>query len=220
MVTPFREDGKVDFDGLEKLVKHLHTGADYLVVMGTTGEAATLSDDEQQAVLAFILEKNNGKLPIVFGMGGNNTAALATKMKAFDVQGVSAFLTASPHYNKPSQEGIYMHYKALSQATSTSIVMYNVPGRTGSNVLPQTVMRIATDCDNVIGIKEAAGDIEQVMDLARTLPEKFLLISGDDALALPHMACGGDGVIRETAEPSRRPRPPYQNEKTTAYSAR
>jgi 4-hydroxy-tetrahydrodipicolinate synthase len=195
MVTPFKADGKVDYTALERLVKHLHKGADYLVVMGTTGEAATLSEEEQMAILDFVLEINTRKLPVVFGLGGNDTAALAARMQNFDRDGVVAFLSASPYYNRPTQEGIYHHYLALSKASPLPILLYNVPGRTASNVLPETVKRIATDAQNIIGIKEAAGSMEQVMELARILPPEFLLISGDDALALPHMACGGHGII-------------------------
>lgn len=195
MVTPFNTDGKVDYSALEKLVRHLHNGADYLVVMGTTGEAVTLSADEQQAVVEYVLEINDGKLPVVCGMGGNNTKAVAENMRSFDMKGVSAFLSASPAYNKPTQEGIAQHYHALSEASDLPILIYNVPGRTASNILPETVLRIAEGNKTIIGIKEAAGNIEQVMELRRILPEDFLLISGDDALVLPHMACGGDGVI-------------------------
>lgn len=195
MVTPFSDNGNVDYAGLERLVKHMHRGADYLVVMGTTGESATLSDDEKSAVLDFIMEINAGKLPVVYGIGGNDTRAVAAAMKSFNTKGVIAFLSVSPYYNKPSQEGIYRHYMALSEATPLPIIAYNVPGRTGSNILPDTVLRIATDAKKVLAIKEAAGNIEQVMHLARILPKHFGLISGDDSLVLPHMACGGHGVI-------------------------
>ncbi len=195
MVTPFQENGTIDFAGLERLVKHLHKGADYLVVMGTTGEAVTLTNEEQFTILDFVQEINANKLPIVYGIGGNNTAEVARQMQDFDRKGVTAFLSASPAYNKPTQEGIYRHYKALSEASSLPVILYNVPGRTASNVLPITVKRIAEDCKKVVAIKEAAGNIEQVMELARILPESFLLLSGDDALAMPHMACGGHGII-------------------------
>ncbi|NEN24973.1 4-hydroxy-tetrahydrodipicolinate synthase [Cryomorpha ignava] len=195
MVTPFQEDGSVHYGDLDKLIKHLHNGADYLVVMGTTGEAITLSEEEQLAILDFVIEKNAGKLPIVYGMGGNNTADIVRQMKAFKSKGVTAFLSASPAYNKPTQEGIYRHYRALSEASPLPIILYNVPGRTASNVLPATVLRIAKECKSIVAIKEAAGIIEQVMELSRILPKSFLLLSGDDALALPHMACGGHGII-------------------------
>ena len=195
MVTPFTGNGEVDFTGLEKLVYHLHGGADFLVVMGTTGEAVTLSEDEQLNILDFVIEKNQGKLPIVYGMGGNNTADIVRQMKSFDRKGVTAFLSASPAYNKPTQEGIFHHYKALSDASPLPIILYNVPGRTASNVLPSTVLRISKACKNIVAIKEAAGNIEQVMELSRILPESFLILSGDDSLALPHMVCGGHGII-------------------------
>ena len=195
MVTPFHEDGSIDYPGLERLVKHLHTGADFLVVMGTTGEAVTLSEKDQFEVLDFVIKVNAGKLPVVYGMGGNNTADIVSQMKRFNRKGVTAYLSASPAYNKPTQEGIYRHYKALSEASTLPIILYNVPGRTASNVLPATVLRMANECDNIIAIKEAAGSIEQVMELSRILPESFLLLSGDDSLALPHMACGGHGII-------------------------
>lgn len=195
MVTPFQENGKIDFAGLERLVRHLHGGADFLVVMGTTGEAVTLTEDEQFSVLDFILEINAGKLPVVFGLGGNDTARVAERMKRFDRPGVAAFLSASPAYNKPTQEGIYRHYLKLGEASPLPIILYNVPGRTSSNVLPETVKRIALDAKRVAGVKEAAGNIEQVMDLVGLMPEDFLILSGDDPLLVPHMACGGHGII-------------------------
>ncbi len=195
MITPFRANGNVDYTALERLVKHLHRGADYLVVMGTTGEAATLTLKEQQTVLDFVIEVNGGKLSVVFGLGGNNTAEVASKMKAFNTKGVAAFLSASPYYSKPTQEGIYRHYLALAEASSLPIVIYNVPGRTASNILPATVLRLTQASKKFAGIKEAAGSIEQVMELASILPDNFLLLSGDDSLVLPHMVCGGHGVI-------------------------
>lgn len=199
MVTPFSENGRVDFAALERLVKHLHEGADYLVVMGTTGEAVTLDFEEQAAVLDFVVEINAGKLPVVFGIGGNNTKVVAERMASFDPAKAVAFLSVSPFYNKPSQEGIYRHFAALSEASPLPIIAYNVPSRTGSNVLPDTVLRMAENLKNVAGVKEAAGNIEQVMHLARILPADFLLLSGDDALVLPHMLCGGHGVISVVA---------------------
>lgn len=199
MVTPFDQNNQVDYDALERLVKHLHQGADFLVVMGTTGEAVTLTDEEQSAVLDFVIGVNEGKLPVVFGIGGSDTQAVASRMAAFDRDGVAAFLSASPAYNKPTQEGIFRHYKTLDEYSARPIILYNVPGRTASNILPATVLRIVENTSNIIGIKEAAGDIEQVMELAHILPDDFLLISGDDALLLPHMACGGHGIISVVA---------------------
>jgi 4-hydroxy-tetrahydrodipicolinate synthase len=199
LVTPFQENGKVDYNGLEKIVRHVSQGVNYLVVMGTTGEAVTLSEEEQMAVLDFILEVNKENLPVVFGMGGSDTAALAKRMENFDRKGVTAFLSASPAYSKPTQEGVFRHYKYLSDSSPLPIIMYNVPGRTASNVLPKTVFRIAQEASNVIGIKEAAGSIEQVMELAAGLPSDFLLLSGDDPLLVPHMAVGGHGIISVVA---------------------
>ncbi len=195
MVTPFQANGNVDYSALERIVKHLHRGADYLVVMGTTGEAATMTQEEQLTVLDFVLEVNTGKLPVVFGLGGNDTRSLGLRMKSFSTKGVVAFLSASPYYNKPTQEGIYRHYMALAEVSPLPIIVYNVPGRTASNILPSTILRLANSAKKFVGVKEAAGSIEQVMELARILPPNFLLLSGDDALALPHMLCGGHGVI-------------------------
>jgi 4-hydroxy-tetrahydrodipicolinate synthase len=167
--------------------------------MGTTGEAPTLSPEEQMTVLDFILEINAGKLPVVFGIGGNDTKAVGERMKNFATAGVSAFLTASPAYNKPTQEGIFRHYKYLSEVSPLPILLYNVPGRTASNVLPSTVFRIVEETDKIIGIKEAAGSIDQVKELAAGLPEDFLLLSGDDPLLVEHMAAGGHGIISVVA---------------------
>ena len=199
LVTPFQENGQIDFDSLEKLVKHVKDDVHFLVVMGTTGEASTLSEEERLSVLDFVLQVNSGQLPVVFGMGGNDTALLASQLESFDRVGVSAFLIASPSYNKPTQEGIYRHYSVLSENSPLPIILYNVPSRTGSNVLPKTVVRIARDTENVVAIKEAAADISQVMELSAKLPEGFALLSGDDPLLLPHLACGGDGLISVAA---------------------
>ncbi|MCZ4410751.1 4-hydroxy-tetrahydrodipicolinate synthase [Cryomorphaceae bacterium 1068] len=199
LVTPFQEKGMIDFAGLEKLVRHVSTGVHYLVVMGTTGESPTLSVDEQMTVLDFILEINAAKLPVVFGIGGNDTKAVGERMKNFTTKGVSAFLTASPSYNKPTQEGIFRHYKYLSEVSPLPIVLYNVPGRTASNVLPSTVIRIAEETDKIIGIKEAAGSIDQVKELAVGLPKDFILLSGDDPLLVEHMVAGGHGIISVVA---------------------
>lgn len=199
LVTPFSESGAVDYAGLERLVLRMHGGADYLVVAGTTGEAATLSDEEQSAVLDFVIEINAGKLPVVFGLGGNNTKALTERAASLGRKDVTAFLSVSPYYNRPTQEGIYLHYKALAEASPLPVIAYNVPSRTGAGIAPDTVVRMARDLDKLIGIKEAAGSIVQVMHLAEQLPKEFLLISGDDALALPHMACGGHGIISVVA---------------------
>ena len=200
LVTPFQSNGQVDFNGLQRLVEHqINNGTDYLVVQGTTGESATLSSDEKKAVLDFIIEINAKRLPIVLGIGGNNTAAVVEAIKSTDLKDVDGILSVSPYYNKPSQEGIYQHYKTISAATSKPIILYNVPGRTMSNVLAQTTVRIARDCKNIVAVKEASGNLEQVMEIINNKPEGFVVLSGDDALTLPHMAIGGDGVISVVA---------------------
>jgi 4-hydroxy-tetrahydrodipicolinate synthase len=196
MVTPFLSDGSVDFNGLGKLTEHLISGGvEYLVVMGTTGESVTLSSDEKRKVLDFIIEKNNGRCGIVYGMGGNNTAQLVATLKNENLKGVDAILSVSPYYNKPTQEGIYQHYKALSDASPLPIILYNVPGRTGSNMAAATTLRLANDFKNIIAIKEASGNLEQVMEIINQRPKGFLVISGDDNLTFPMLALGGDGVI-------------------------
>ncbi len=200
LVTPFQSNGQVDFTGLQRLVEHqINNGTDYLVVQGTTGESATLSSNEKKAVLDFIIEINAKRLPIVLGIGGNNTAAVVEAIKSTDLKNVDGILSVSPYYNKPSQEGIYQHYKTISAATSKPIILYNVPGRTMSNVLAQTTLRIARDCKNIVAVKEASGNLEQVMEIINNKPEGFVVLSGDDALTLPHMAIGGDGVISVVA---------------------
>ena len=196
LVTPFNESGAVDFEGLENLVEHqVKNDVDYLVVQGTTGEVATLTTTEKAEVLAFIIKVNNNRLPIVFGVGGNNTADVVRTLQELNTEGIDAILSVSPYYNKPSQEGIYQHYKAVSGATKLPIILYNVPGRTNSNVLPETTIRIATDFKNIIAIKEASGNLSQIMTLVENKPEGFLIISGDDDLAMPLLACGIDGLI-------------------------
>jgi 4-hydroxy-tetrahydrodipicolinate synthase len=196
LVTPFLENGNVDMAGLQRLVEYnISNGVNYLVVQGTTGESVTLNKEEKQRILEFIIEINNKRLPIVLGMGGNNTAEIIYALQHTDLTGVDGILSVSPYYNKPSQEGIYQHYKAIAQATEKPIILYNVPGRTMSNVLPETTLRIAREFKNIVGIKEACGNLEQIMKIIQNKPKDFLVISGDDALTLPHIAIGGDGVI-------------------------
>jgi len=200
LITPFQEDGSIDFSSLEKLVNHqINNGTDYLVVQGTTGESATLTSDEKKAVLDFIVEINNKRLPIVLGIGGNNTSAVVDTLKNTDLSKVDGILSVSPYYNKPSQEGIYQHYKAVSAATEKPIILYNVPGGTMSNVLTQTTLRLANECQNIVAVKEASGNLELIMEIIQNKPEGFLVLSGDDALTLPHIAIGGDGVISVVA---------------------
>lgn len=196
LVTPFTEALTVDTDALRALVRHcINGGLDYLVVLGTTGEAVTLNKREKQLVIDIVVQENKDQLPLVIGMGGNNTQALTEELKAMDLSPFSAVLSVSPYYNKPSQEGIYQHYKAVASASSRPIILYNVPGRTGSNVLPDTVLRLARDCENIIGVKEASGDLEQIRYLITASPEGFLVISGDDTTAKATVEMGGHGVI-------------------------
>ncbi|MEZ2414040.1 4-hydroxy-tetrahydrodipicolinate synthase [Muriicola sp. E247] len=196
LVTPFKKDGSLDLDALKKVVRHsIEGGVDYLVVLGTTAESVTLTKEEKKRVVETVILENNGQLPLVIGIGGNNTSAVAEELKATDLTPFDAVLSVSPYYNKPTQEGIFQHYKVLSSASSKPIILYNVPGRTGSNILPSTVVKIAESCPNVIGIKEACGDIEQIKKLIREVPDGFYVISGDDITALPTVIEGGIGVI-------------------------
>ncbi|MCC8408784.1 4-hydroxy-tetrahydrodipicolinate synthase [Mucilaginibacter sp. UR6-1] len=196
MVTPFQPDGQVDFDGLNNLISHLiDGGVEYLVVLGTTGESATLNKEEKKKIFKFVSEKVNGRVPLVAGIGGNDTLEVVELVKAFDSTGYDAILSVSPYYNKPTQEGIYQHYKAVADAAPLPIILYNVPGRTGSNIAAETTVRLANDFDNIIGIKEAAGNFDQFNQILRDMPEGFLFISGDDPVTLPLIAMGGAGLI-------------------------
>lgn len=196
MVTPFDAAGNVDLEALKRLTEFLiDGGVDYLVVQGTTGESPVLSKSEKQQTLDTVAAVNNRRLPIVFGIGGNNTMALVDDLNHYDLSAVDAILSASPYYNKPTQDGIYEHYKVLASNTELPIILYNVPGRTASNMLPETTLRLANDFDNIVAVKEASGDMEQIMNLIQNKPEGFLVISGDDAITLPIIAAGGDGVI-------------------------
>lgn len=201
LVTPFKKDFSVDVEALEKLVNFvIEGGVEYLVVLGTTGEPATLTSEEKELVIATIKKANNNRLPLVLGVGGNNTAQIVEELKTRDFTGFSAILSVSPYYNKPSQEGIYQHFKAIAQASPLPIILYNVPGRTGSNVLPTTIVRLANDFSNIIGVKEAAGDMVQALKLLQIAPKNFLVISGDDMITLPMVLAGGSGVISVIGE--------------------
>jgi 4-hydroxy-tetrahydrodipicolinate synthase len=200
IVTPFTHKGAVDFPALTKLVEHLIKGrVEYIVVLGTTGETATLSKEEKLQVIAHILKTNKNRIPLVLGAGGNNTAEVVESLKKDDLTGFSAILSVSPYYNKPSQEGIYQHYKAISKASPLPIILYNVPGRTASNIAWDTTIRLAKEFKNIIAIKEASGNIEQCMKIIKHRPDNFLIISGDDNLTLPLIASGADGVISVVA---------------------
>lgn len=196
MVTPFREDLSVDVDALERIVEHnIQGGVDYLVVLGTTAESATLSQAEKQLVVDIVVRANAGRLPLVLGVGGNNTMAVANELKTLDLSEIDAILSVSPYYNKPTQEGIYQHFKVIAEASPIPIVLYNVPSRTGSNMLPETTLRLARDFSNIVGIKEACGDMVQIGEIVKNKPKGFLIISGDDPTALPTVLAGGAGVI-------------------------
>ena len=196
IITPFLEDGSLDLNGLRNVVNFcVDGGVDYLVVLGTTGESVTLTEDEKRAVRQTVLEENAGRLPLVVGIGGNNTARVVEELQKTDLDGFEAVLSVSPYYNKPTQEGIYRHFYQLAQASPKPIIIYNVPGRTSSNILPETVVRIAQNCPGISGIKEASGDIRQIQKLIKTVPGGFMVISGDDITALPTILAGGTGVI-------------------------
>lgn len=196
IVTPFKANGSVDYNALERLINHIiDGGVNFIVVQGTTGEAATLTEEEKLAVLEFTIDVTKKRVPVVFGYGGNNTQAMLEGLSQFPIEKVDALLVASPYYNKPSQEGIYQHYKALSQATDAEIILYNVPGRTGSNVTAETTLRLGKECKNIVAVKEASGNLAQMSQLIKNKPEGFSVLSGDDDLVLPQMAIGADGVI-------------------------
>jgi 4-hydroxy-tetrahydrodipicolinate synthase len=196
LITPFNTDGSVDYESLKKLINYLVDGGiDYLVSLGTTGETATLTKDEKKKIWEFTAEINNGRLPLVAGIGGNDTHAVADSFRTFKNNHYSAILSVSPFYNKPSQEGIYQHYKYLSETSELPLILYNVPGRTGSNMSPETTCRLANDFKNIIGTKEASGNFDQFNQIMRDKPEDFLLISGDDPMALPMISIGAVGVI-------------------------
>lgn len=196
LVTPFNENLSIDYNGLEKLVEfNISNGINYLVVMGTTAESATLSKQEKKEVLACVIKVTNNRIPVVLGIGGNNTMQVVDDLQNTDLTGVSAILSVSPAYNKPTQEGIYQHFSAVAKASSLPIVLYNVPGRTSSNISPSTVARLANDFENIVAIKEAVGDIAQVLELLRDVPDGFVVLSGDDTLAPSLISAGGKGVI-------------------------
>jgi 4-hydroxy-tetrahydrodipicolinate synthase len=196
IITPFTKSGKVDFAGLTNVVNHIIKGkCEYIVVLGTTGETATLSTEEKMEVVAHIIKENKKRVPLVLGIGGNNTHEVIETIKRVDLSAFSAILSVSPYYNKPSQQGIYEHYKAIAHSTSKPIILYNVPGRTASNITAETTLKLAKDFKNIVAIKEASGNMEQCMTIINNRPKDFLVISGDDNLTLPLLACGADGVI-------------------------
>ncbi|MEY3153126.1 MAG: hypothetical protein RLZZ333_1723 [Bacteroidota bacterium] len=196
IVTPFLENGDLDVVSLEKLVNHMiEGGVEYIVSLGTTGENPTLNKEERQQVYSLVNQFNKGRIKLVAGIGGNDTRAVVQSMKTFDLTGYSAILSVSPYYNKPNNEGLFQHYKAINDNAPLPVIMYNVPGRTGMNVNVATTLRIARECKNIIATKEASGNIDQIMQIIKEKPEGFEVISGDDGITLPIMACGAIGVI-------------------------
>lgn len=196
IVTPFHKDGTIDFKSLQKLIEFQIKGnVNFLVVLGTTGESVTLSKDERTAVVNFVIEAVNGRIPVVMGLGGNNTQEIVNTLKTTDFEGIDAILSVSPYYNKPTQKGIFLHYKTIAGVSPVPVIIYNVPGRTGANINAETTIKIATELENVMGIKEASGNFAQCMKILKNRPAGFLVISGDDALTLPLISLGADGVI-------------------------
>lgn len=196
LVTPFMENGAVDFAAVARIVDNLvDGGVDYILVLGTTGETPTLTKDERKALIRFVRERVAGRVHLMVGIGGNCTHDVITTLRTWDLSGYDAVLSVNPYYNKPNQEGLYQHFKAISEASPLPVMLYNIPGRTGVNMTPETIVRIAASCDNVIGVKEASGDLAQMAKIKELLPSDFLLISGDDGLTVDIVKLGGDGVI-------------------------
>lgn len=200
LITPFDTEGNIDFPALGKLLSHvMDGGVDFLVALGTTSEAPVLSSEEKKQVLTFIKEENNGKLPLVVGLGGNNTQSIVDSIKSMDFNGIDGILSVAPYYNKPNQRGLYQHFAAIANASPVPIILYNVPGRTSSNILAETTLKLAHDFDNIVAVKEASGDLIQIMEIIRDKPKDFAVLSGDDALTFPMMTLGSDGVISVVA---------------------
>ncbi len=200
LVTPFHKQGTIDFGSLEKLIEHtLEGGVGYLVVLGTTGEAATLSKDEKFALVGFVKDVVSQRVPLVLGVGGYNTQEVVSTLSHGDFDGFDAILSVTPYYNKPTQRGLYLHYKHIASASPLPVILYNVPGRTGVNMTAETTLELAREFDNIIAVKEASGNFGQIMDIINNKPEGFLVISGDDGITLPLIAAGADGVISVVA---------------------
>ncbi len=196
LITPFKADLSIDYDALERVVEHnIENGTEYLVISGTTGESVTVTTEEKKELIKFISKVNKGRLPLVLGIGGNNTATVVDEIKTTDLSGIDGILSVSPYYSKPTQEGLYQHFKAVAEATTKPIILYNVPGRTSKNMEPETTIRLANDFDNIVAVKEAGNNVHQYLELLRTKPDDFLVISGDDDLALGVALAGGSGVI-------------------------
>ncbi len=196
MITPFNEDGSVDYASLVRLIRYqLDNGADFFCILATTGETPCLTSTEKQKIKELVVETVGGKVPILMGHGGNNTAVVVEELKKADLKGISGILSVCPYYNKPTQQGLYLHFKAIAEATALPVVLYNVPGRTGVNMTAETTVRLARNCKNIVAIKEASGSLEQVDEIIKNKPADFDVISGDDALTFPMISCGAVGVI-------------------------
>lgn len=196
IVTPFKNDSSIDYDALGRVVSHvIKGGVNYIVVMGTTGEASTLTLDEKKAVLSYVTREINNRVPLVVGIGGNNTQEVINTIRELNLEGVDGILSVTPYYNKPSQTGIFQHFKAISESSPLPLIIYNVPGRTSCNITSDTCLKLAHECKNIVAVKEASGDLAHIMRIIKGKPENFLVISGDDMLTLPVVAAGGDGVI-------------------------
>ena len=196
LVTPFTSDGQVDYKSLKRLVEYqIDNGADFLCILATTGETPCLTQDEKDKITQLVKDVNHGRLPILKGCGGNNTAAVVEELRTADWSGIDGILSVCPYYNKPSQEGLYQHFKAISEASPLPVVLYNVPGRTGINLKPETTVRLANDCENIVAVKEASGSLEQVDEIIKNKPQRFDVLSGDDALTFSMVASGAAGVI-------------------------
>lgn len=196
IVTPFKNDLSIDFAALGRIINHVISGGiNYIVVMGTTGESTTITKDEKQAVISYVLEAADQRAPVVVGIGGNSTQEVINLIRHTDLDGIDAILSVAPYYNKPSQRGIYQHFKAIATCSPLPVIMYNIPGRTCCNISADTCLQLASDCENILGVKEASGDMAQIMKIIKGKPENFVVISGDDMLTLPIIAAGGAGVI-------------------------
>ncbi|MCU0455520.1 MAG: 4-hydroxy-tetrahydrodipicolinate synthase [Bacteroidales bacterium] len=196
VITPFKNDSSIDFTAFGRVINHvIKGGVNYIVAMGTTGEASTLTMDEKHALVCYVKEAIDNRVPLVVGIGGNNTQEVVNSIRELDMEGVDAILSVAPYYNKPSQRGLFQHFKTISSCSPVPVIIYNVPGRTSCNISSDTCLELANECENIIGIKEASGDLSQIMRVIKGKPENFLVISGDDALTIPVIAAGGSGVI-------------------------
>jgi 4-hydroxy-tetrahydrodipicolinate synthase len=196
VITPFKNDMSIDFASMGKIIEHIISGGvNYIVLLGTTGEASTISKDEKSALAAFTLEAIGGRVPMVLGIGGNNTSEIVSYIREADLEGVDAILSVAPYYNKPCQRGLFQHFRQISMASPVPVILYNIPSRTGSNILPETVLDLARECENIIGIKEASGSFENIMKIMRGKSDDFLVISGNDMELMPVAAAGGSGLI-------------------------